>query len=111
MITLDREELKQQYPALIIGIQKLHVMEGSIYEELFINHTPVVGLCHERGYFVIMGSMFIQYAMEHIITDVDLSLIGRRLKEVIVYDNYQEYESARVRAMSASKDQTGLSLN
>lgn len=111
MTTISREELKRDFPDLIAGIQKKHVMEDNIYQELFVDNTPVVGLCHERGYFVIMGDFFIQYAMEHIITDVDLCLIGRRLKEVIIYDDYQEYESDRVKTMSKSKDQTGLNFN
>jgi hypothetical protein len=111
VIKLDREELKSHYHDLITGIQMHHVTEDNIYQELFVDNTPVVGLCHERGYFVIMSDMFIHYSMEHIITDVDLSLIGRRLKEIIVYDNYQEYESDRVKRMSKSKDQTGLNFN
>lgn len=111
MITLSREELKRDFPSLITGIQKNHVMEDNIFQELFVSHKPVVGLCHERGYFVIIGDMFIQYTMEHIITDVQLQLIGRRLTSVIIYDNYQEYETDRVRTMSAAKDQTGLNLN
>jgi hypothetical protein len=111
MTKINRDELKAQYPDLISGIQKRHVMEDNIYQELFVDNKPVVGLCHERGYFVIMGDMFIQYLMEHIITNVKASLIGRRLKEVIIYDSYQEYESDRVRLMSKSKDQTGLNFN
>jgi len=86
-------------------------MESNIERELYIDNKPVVGLCHTRGYFQIMGEFFIQYTMEHIITDVDLTLIGRRLTEVIFYDNYQEYETARVTQMSKSKDQTGLNFN
>lgn len=111
MIQINREELKAQYPDLIAGIQKKHVMEPNIYQELFIDNKPVQGLCHERGYFVIIGDMFIQYSMEHIITDVDLCLIGRRLTSIIFYDNYQEYEADRIRTMSKSKDQTGINLN
>lgn len=111
MNQINREELKRDFPDLIAGIQKKHVMEDNIYQELFINNTPVVGLCHERGYFVIIGDQFIQYHMEHIITDVDLTLIGRRLTSIILYDDYQEYEADRIKTMSKSKDQTGLNFN
>lgn len=111
MIQIDREELKSKFPDLIAGIQKKHIMEDNIYQELFVDNKPVVGLCHERGYFVIMGDHFIQYYMEHIITDVDLNMIGRRLTAVIIYDNYQEYESDRVKTMSKSTNQTGLNFN
>lgn len=111
MVIFNREQLKKEFPQLIDLIQKNHVMEPNIYQELFINNTPEKNLCHERGYFVIMGEFFIQYAMEHIIQDVELTLIGRRLTEVIFYDNFQEYECERFKQMSKSKDQTGLNFN
>jgi hypothetical protein len=111
MITFKREELKKEFPKLIALIQKNHVMEPNIERELFINNKPVKGLCHTRGYFVIMDKFFIQYEMEHIIVDPNLNLIGRSLRKVIFYDDYQEYESARVKRMSKSKDQTGLTFN
>ena len=111
MIKYTREELKKHLPELITLIQKNHVMEDNIERELFIENKPVVGLCHSRGYFVIMDEWFIQYGMEHIITDVNLRLIGRRLTDVTFYDDFQEYESARVKQMSKSKDQTGLNFN
>lgn len=109
--TFKREELKKHLPHLIAIIQKHHVMEPNIMQELYINNTPVKGLCHERGYFVIMDKWFIQYSMEHIITDVNAMLIGRRLISVTVYDTFQEYETDRVKTMSKSKDQTGLNFN
>lgn len=111
MIKIERDELKSKYPDMIVGIQKKHIMEDNIYQELFVDNKPVVGLCHKRGYFVIMGDQFVQYYMEHIITDVDLTLIGRRLTAVIIYDNYQEYEADRVKTMSKSTNQTGLNFN
>ncbi len=111
MTTFNREQLKSELPHLIALIQQKHVMESNIERELFIDNKPVKGLCHTRGYFVIMGEYFIQYEMDHIIVDPDKSLIGRSLREVIFYDDYQEYESARVKAMSKSKDQTGINLN
>jgi hypothetical protein len=106
-----RQELKTHFKELIDFIQKNHVMEPVIEKELFENHVPVKGLCHTRGYFVMFGSYHIQYAMAHVIMDVDLRLIGRAVEEVIFYDNYTEYEAARVKAMSAAKDQTGLNHN
>lgn len=111
MITIGREELKKEYPKLIELIQQNHVMESNIERELFVNNRPVKGLCHTRGYFVIMDQFFIQYEMDHIIVDPKLNLIGRSLREVIFYDDYQEYEAARVKAMSKSNDQTGLNFN
>jgi hypothetical protein len=113
MITIGREELKRKFPDLIKGIQERHVMESNIERELFVLNKPVKGLCHTRGYFVIMGDMFIQYHMDHIIVDPKASLIGRTLQAVIIYESYQEYERERVKAFSAVKpeDQTGLNLN
>lgn len=111
MEIFGRQELKKEFPKLIELIQKNHVMEDNIERELFITNEPVKGLCHTRGYFVIMGNFFIQYEMDHIIVDPKLNLIGRSLREVIFYDSYQEYESARLNAMSGSKDQTGLNFN
>ncbi len=110
---IGREELKKEWPELIAYIQKNHVMEPVIEKELFHNpkFKPQKGLCHTRGYFIIFGEYFVQYEMDHIIVDPKLSLIGRSLREVIFYDTFQEYESARVNTMSKSKDQTGLNLN
>jgi hypothetical protein len=110
-LVIEREELKNEYPVLIEIIQKNHVMEQNIYDELFVNHKPVVNLCHTRKHFVICGDFFISYEMDHIITDVQLTLIGRRLARVTFYQSYQEYEVARVKGMQRSKDQTGLNFN
>jgi hypothetical protein len=111
MTVIGREELKLAHKGLIALIQMKHVMEDNIERELFIENKPVKGLCHTRGYFVIMDEFFIQYEMDHIIVDPNLMLIGRSLREVIFYDDFQEYEAARVKAMSKSKDQTGINFN
>lgn len=113
MIKVGRQELKTKWAFLIKYIQKIHVMEPNIEKELFHNpkFKPQKGLCHTRGYFVLFDKYFIQYEMDHIIVDPNLSLIGWSLREVIFYDNFQEYESARVIAMSAAKDQTGINFN
>lgn len=113
MIKVGRKELKSKWKFLIDYIQKNHVMEPNIERELFHNpkFKPQKGLCHTRVYFIIFDQYFVQYEMDHIIVDPNLSLIGRSLREVIFYDTYQEYESARVKAMSASKDQTGINFN
>jgi hypothetical protein len=113
MITIGREELKEDFPDLIADIQKKHVMEPNIYDELFVRNKPVKGLCHQRGYFVIVGDMFIQYVMDHIIVNPDLQLIGRSLQQVIVYDDYQEYERERLLKFNSVKpqDQTGINFN
>ena len=111
MTIFEREFLKNDWPDLIELIQKNHVIEPNIQKELFEANVPVKGLTHTRGYFVIMGDIFIQYEMAHIVVNPELSLIGRTLDKVIVYDNFQEYESARVRAMSSVKDQTGMNFN
>lgn len=113
MIKVGREELKSKWKFLIEYIQKNHVMEPVIEKELFQNKKfkPQKGLCHTRGYFVIFDKYFIQYEMDHIIVDPNLNLIGRSLREVIFYDTFQDYEAARVKAMSATKDQTGINFN
>lgn len=112
-LTIDRAELKTHYKELIDYIQKRHVMEPVIEQELFVHNEPVPNLCHTRGYFVMFGEYHIQYLMDHVIMDVDLRLIGRSVEQVIFYDTYAEYEAARVRAMSGVKpsEQTGLNLN
>lgn len=115
MIKVGRQELKDKWAFLIEYIQKHHVMEPVIEKELFDNpkFKPQKGLCHTRGYFILFGEYFIQYEMDHIIVDPNLSLIGRSLREVIFYDTFSDYEAARVKAMSAVKpeEQTGLNLN
>ena len=60
---------------------------------------------------MIAGPYFIRYEMDHQIRNVEERLIGRRLNEVIVYDDFVEYEADRVRNMSVSKSQTGLNFN
>jgi len=111
MIKFNRKQLKNEFPELIALIQKNHIMEDNIERELYIDNKPVVGLCHTRGYFVIFDGYYIQYTMDHIITNVELKLIGRSVQDVTFYDNYIEYETDRTKAMSATKDQTGINLN
>lgn len=113
MTKFDRPYLKQHFPEMIKFIQSQHTMGPEIEKELFVDNIPVRGLCHQRGYFILWGEYCIQYVMSHIISDTNLRLIGRSVDEVIVYDNFQEYESARVRAMSAVKpsEQTGIGFN
>lgn len=114
MTVFDRKLLKQEFPEIIKLIQDNHTMGPEIEKELFIDNKPVIGLCHTRGYFLILDNQFfIQYTMAHIIKDVNLRLLGRAVDEVIFYDNFQEYESARIKAMSAVKpsEQTGLNFN
>lgn len=113
MIKYDRKYLKSEFPEMIKFIQANHVMGPEIEKELYIDNKPVRGLCHTRGYFIIWDKYFIQYVMAHIITDVQMQLIGRAVDEVIVYDDFQEYESARIKAMSEVKpnQQTGLNFN
>jgi hypothetical protein len=57
--------------------------------------------------------IYLQYVMEHTIVEPDLYLIARTLREVVLYDNYQEYECDRVRTLGsvAPTDQNGLNLN
>ena len=113
MTTINREVLKERFQDLIAVIQSMHVMGPEIEKELFVKHKPVVGLCHTRAYFIIAGAVYMQYTMDHIIVDVESKQLGRSVQEVIFYDNYIEYEHARIKAMSGVKaeDQTGLHLN
>ena len=114
METIEREELKKVYPNWIDLFQKHHTMGPEIYEELFIKHTPVENLGHSRDYFLIIDDIFYtSYCMDHIIVDVELKVIARRLLSVTLYDSFQEYEAARVRGMQSVKpeDQTGLNFN
>lgn len=115
MITIGREQLKTEYHELIALIQSKHVMEDNIENELFQNKKfkPQKGLCHTRGYFIMMDKFFIQYEMDHIIVEPKKRLIGRSLRKVIFYENFQEYESARQKAFNAVKpdEQTGINFN
>ncbi len=113
MIVLNRHNLKTNHPGLIKYIQEKHEMGPEIYEELYVKHVPVVGLCHTRGYFIIFGEYFAQCVMDHIITNVERQEIGRRIDEVILYESYIEYETERVKAMSKvnPSSQTGINYN
>lgn len=113
--TFTREFMKKEFPELIQLIQKTHEMGPEIENELYVNHTPVEHLCHQRSYFKIFmnPNIYMQYTMDHVIKNVELKLIGRAVQEVIIYDTFQEYEVARVKAMSAvaPQNQDGLNLN
>jgi hypothetical protein len=88
-------------------------MGPEIEKELFIDRTPVRGLCHTRGYLIIWKEFFLRYEMDHIIVNPETAEIGRRINEVTLYESYQEYEAARVLAMSSvsPNEQTGLNFN
>lgn len=113
MDIIERNELKATMPELIAFIQQHHVMGPEIEKELFIDRVPVEGLCHTRGYFIIWKEFYLQYEMDHIVVTPSIGELARRVNKVIIYESYQEYESERVKAMSAVKpnEQTGLNLN
>lgn len=111
MTTIERDQLKTDWKFLTDHIQKIHKDDPDVEIELFKRHKPVKGLCNQRRYFVIMGEYFLSYDMDVIVVEPELSLVGRSLQMVNLYDSFQEYESARVLQMSNSKHQTGLNLN
>jgi hypothetical protein len=100
MRSISREQLKKSYGQLVRLIQARHEMGPEVERELFVKHTPVEGLCHQRCYY-------------HIITDVELRLIGRSVQQVTFYDSFQEYEANRIRGMSSvpASEQTGINYN
>jgi hypothetical protein len=121
MEKIEREELKKEYPHWIERIQKMHEMGPEIEQELFVNNKPVKNLGHSREYFTIlelkskdkddMMPIYISYHMDHIIVDVKRRLLARRLLSITLFESFVEFEAERVRAMSKSKDQTGLNFN
>jgi hypothetical protein len=106
-----REELKNDFACLIMLIQSIHKVSERVWDELFVFNVPVKGLCHTRMYFIIIDTLYIKYEMDHVIVDVDAKGIGRSLQSVTFYDDFTEYESARVRELGAARDQVGLNLN
>jgi len=115
---INRQTLKDLHPEIITAIQGIHKMGPEIEKELFIDNEPVVGLCHQRGYFLVWkwndgAVIYLNYLMDHVIRDVATKQIGRSVMEVTIYDSFIEYESARVSKLSSvsPKDQTGLNLN
>jgi hypothetical protein len=118
MRSISREQLKKSYGQLVRLIQARHEMGPEVERELFVKHTPVEGLCHQRCYYQIWTSpgkpdLYISYLMDHIITDVELRLIGRSVQQVTFYDSFQEYEANRIRGMSSvpASEQTGINYN
>jgi hypothetical protein len=117
MKKFNRAFLKEYVPELITLIAGQHVIGPEVYDELYNKHTPVVNLTHTRECFVIMspdaGSTFyISYVMAHSIRNVAKRLLVLAVEEVTMYENYIEYETTRVKRMSAkSNKQTGLNLN
>jgi hypothetical protein len=49
--------------------------------------------------------------MRYQIVDPKISLIGRAVDKVIIYESYQEYEADRVRSLSKGKHSEGLNFN
>ncbi len=106
-----REELKNEFTYLITLIQSIHQVSERVWNELFVFNAPTKGLCHTRMYFVIIDKFYVKYEMDHVIVDVKTKCIGRSLHSVTFYNDFTEYESARVRELSASHDSVGLNLN
>lgn len=111
MIVIERQELKDQFPNMIKIIQMNHKMGEDIFEELYVKNTPVVGLTTTARYFAQFDGYWIEYTMSHQIRDVDAQLIGRAVEQVIIYEDYVEYESNRVKKLSGDKRSKGLNLN
>ena len=116
MDVIDRDELRDEYPDIVKGIQKIHVMNPDVPIELFKRHKPVKGLAHTRAYFVIMSAtgkddIYLQYYMRYQIVSPKAHLIGRAVDKVIIYESYQEYEADRVRSLSKGKHSEGLNFN
>jgi len=119
MFTIDRAELKADWPWLIKTIQEKHEMHPDVEQELFNNpeFEAVKDLTHERGYFIQMQYpdqvFYLQYTMAYTITEPELRLIGRSLREVIFYEDFIEYETERVKRLSSVSPgkQEGLNLN
>ena len=114
MEKIKRKELKKHWGFLIDYIQKNHVDDPDVAQELFVRHKPVRGLCNQRGYFLIMDNQyFIQYVMDVIITEPELGLCGRAIQEVILYDDFIEYQGEFQRSLQSvsPQKQTGLNLN
>jgi len=116
MDVIDRDELRDEYPDIVKGIQTRHNMHPDVPIELFKRHKPVKGLAHTRCYFIIISTkgkddMYLQYWMRYQIVNPDAQLIGRAVDKVIIYDTYQEYEADRVRELSKGRNQEGLNFN
>lgn len=116
MDVIDRDELRDEYPDIVKGIQSRHTMHPDVPIELFKRHKPVKGLAHTRAYFIIMATagkddIYLQYHMRYQIVDPKISLIGRAVDKVIIYESYQEYEADRVRSLSKGKHSEGLNFN
>jgi hypothetical protein len=116
MEIIERDELRDEYPDIVKGIQSRHEMHPDVPIELFKRHKPVKGLAHTRSYFIILSSTgrpdsYIQYYMRYQVVDPKLNLIGRAVDKVIIYETYQEFEADRVRLLSNSKNSEGINLN
>jgi hypothetical protein len=117
IFTVEREELKRDWKFLIELIQREHKMGPEVYQELYVDHTPVQDLCHTRTCYMIIdfgdSKYFIEYEMDHIIQDVELQVIGRRLASVTFFPDFQTYEANRFKSMNAQppNKQTGINYN
>lgn len=115
-LTLSRKELKKEFPSLIEYIQRHHQDHPDVIAELFERHKPVKDLCNTRGYFIqskLPGFEFMHYTMAVVIMSMEPLTLGRAVEEIVIYDNYIEYETHRTKALqfAGPKKADGHNLN
>lgn len=76
------EEMAEVHAALFPASHLAKVTTGKI-------------LVHAVYGFAIVGGYYLHYEIEYVVTSEDLHTVGSTLRNVIVYDNEAEYESAR----------------
>lgn len=119
MITIERKELKKEWAFLIQFIQHKHRFSEDS-KRLLRENKDIMGYTVIEQYFAMSDNeLFISYEMESLIIDKPLidgtASAGRRIMSVTIYDNYVEYETARMknlgRAATEGHSTEGLNLN
>lgn len=116
MKTLDRDTLEKTDMALVLWLERDFSLDEITRRKLLKEDGgPYLGKSAKVSHFIqyAVGKGPLRYIHYVIVVEVERDGLRVWLESVTEYESYTEYESARVKLMSAvpAGDQTGLNLN
>lgn len=102
MIELSREQIKadEVWSELLQRIIQNHVV-ASHTKQTLLENKHVKDFCEEARHFVvIVGDIFIHYDTASWYKEPDGAVV--RVESITIYDNFMEYESARLKQLHGS---------
>lgn len=116
MIELTREELKanpEGLGLLLEVVKKNHVI-ASHTKKTLLEHKNIKNFCEKARHFMIIQpnpreQLYIHYDIASwFIEPADVAVT---IESITVYEDFKEYESARITQLHAAKDADGANLN